>query len=276
MAGNLRALVTKLARQELDWQGRSLLAPVVAPGRATVRLQGLVYQFSIRPVDFRGFGVFRLADQGFADWTREATPKEREQYLSLWPRVRLRLLKELESGSWLAHPVSRPRERGGLPLVVHEVARGSQFELVEAACAGGLCWFCGPVLNTRLGLAQEMSAALGQQVAAAELCLSGLTPQDRAAYAFLCSPVSRVGVSVVSDGDGRRLEMALAKGGGVLHSYSVEGDDFQVSWADSQGQKQFSRVRRRDMTVVSSGICLSDRDADFDLTSLVGVVEEDR
>ena len=33
-------------------------------------------------------------------------------------------------------------------------------------------------------------------------------------------------------------------------------------------------VSKRDLTVISSGICLSDRDRDFDLQSLVGVIEK--
>lgn len=278
MPMKLRALVKRLAQRELDWQGRHLLAPVVAPGRATVRLDGLVYQFIIRPADHRGFGVFRLARDGFADWLREATVREREDYLRLWPHRQLRLLQELEPGNWLAHPAAPQRAAGGPPLVVHEVARGSQFELIDAAFDGANCWFCGAVLNTRLSLADELSAALRDQVPPRQLRLSGLTPADRAGYAYLWL-VSREGVCVGDAHQGedeRRLMSALARGGGALHSFTSDAENFQVSWQDSQGEMQFSCVRREDLTVVSAGICLSDRDSDFDLTSLVGVVEEDR
>jgi len=272
---SLRALVMQLGQRELDWQGRNLLAPVVAPGRATVRLNGLIYTFNIRPAEQRGFGVFRLAREGFADWVRDATVQEREKYLRLWPHVRLRLLRELEPGNWLAYPVSPQRATGGLPLVVHEVARGSQFELIRAAFDGRQLWYFDAVGNTRLQLAEEMSRALRDYVTPQELRLRGLTPEDRKAYAWLYRP-PRVAAPTPGDPDETRLRLALARGGGVLHGFTQDSENYQVSWRDSHGDMQFSCVRRRDLTVVSAGICLSDRDTDFDLTSLVGVVEEDR
>ncbi|MBX3167411.1 MAG: hypothetical protein KF760_08360 [Candidatus Eremiobacteraeota bacterium] len=252
----LRALVQRLAQQELDWQGRHLLAPVVAPGRARVRLQGLVYEFRTSPADFCGFGVFALNASGLADYVRSASPPEREKYLKLWPRRQVRLLREVAPGSWLTP--------GGL---VHEVERGSLFELVEVAFDGRNLWYCRPVLNTRLALAEEMARALRDGVSEHELHLKGLTPMDRAAFALLVKPV-------VGD-DHERLARALRRGGGSLRSFSVDGDSFQVHWEDSRGLSRFSSIRRNDLTVLSSGICLSGRDSDFDLTSLVGVLEEE-
>jgi hypothetical protein len=274
----LRALIQRLAQQELDWQGRSLLAPVVAPGRARVRLQGLVYELSIVPADYRGFGVFSLNAPGVAEFVRSATPPERENYLRLWPRRQMRLLHEVVAGNWMT--------RLGM---IHEVERGSPFELVEAAFDGRNYWYCRPVLDTRLALAEEMARALAEHVPAAELRLKGMTPEDRAGYAALCrrvpggggnpplipgGPEPRVGV-VVEGGDHLRLTRALARGGGSLRSFSLSGDTYQVSWEDSRGENHFSAIRRDDLTVLSSGICLSGRDSDFDLTSLVGVMEEE-
>lgn len=275
----LRALVQRLAQQELDWQGRHLLAPVVAPGRARVRLQGLVYEFRVTPTDFTGFGVFKLIRPGVAEFVHSATPPEREKYLKLWPRRQVRLLKEVAPGTWMT-----------LLGLVHEVERGSLFELVAAAFDGRNLWYCRPVLNTRLVLAEEMARALRESLSADELHLKGLTPMDRAAFSVLSrgvqggggspplspriGPVVRVGVDIQELDDQGRLSRALQRGGGNLRSFSVEGDSFQVHWEDSRGNSRFSRIRRNDLTVLSSGICLSDRDSDFDLTSLVGVLEE--
>ena len=265
----LRSLIQRLAQQELDWQGRHLLAPVVAPGRARVRLEGLVYKLAIVPADYRGFGVFRLNAPGVAEFVRSATPPERENYLRLWPRRQLRLLREIGPGCWMT-----------LFGPVHEVERGSLFELVEAAFDGRNYWYCRPVLNTRLALAEEMARALAERIPAAALNLKGMTPEDRSGYA-VCKgpeipeePVARVG-EVVGLDDQARLTRALARGGGTLRSFTADETVFQVTWRDSHGRNHYSTIRRDDLTVMSSGICLSGRDSDFDLTSLVGVMEED-
>jgi hypothetical protein len=77
-----------------------------------------------------------------------------------------------------------------------------------------------------------------------------------------------------------RLRHALAKADAVLHSYCEVPDrnnssgNIIVEWS---GQGQGYRYRSTvdlGLTVVSSGICLSGRDRDFDLTSLVKVMTD--
>ncbi len=271
MTRKLHALVSRLAQQELDWQGRTLLAPVVAPGRARVRIQGLVYEFRVQPPQFSGFGVFQLEADGRAHFRRRAHQAEREAYLALWPRWRLRLLRQLEGRNWLAYVDKLARM-----TVVHEVTSGAPFELIECAFDGVHCWYRGAVLNTELQRADRMRQSLSERVHPDELKISGLTPEDRAAYACLHREVVWEGASRSLPGfEEGRLRAALARGGGELLSYSSDAEVYQVHWRDSLGADHHSSIRRDDLTVVSSGICLSGRDADFDLTSLVGVMEED-
>lgn len=75
------------------------------------------------------------------------------------------------------------------------------------------------------------------------------------------------------DRDEERLREALHRGGGRLERAHDHGDFWTVEWTTRDGTRHQSGIRRRDLTVLSSGICLSGRDRDFDLQSLVGVIE---
>ena len=73
--------------------------------------------------------------------------------------------------------------------------------------------------------------------------------------------------------DEARLRGALRFGGGDLTSYRDRGDHWLVEWTTREGNQHTSAISKRDLTVVSAGICLSGEDEKFDLQSLVGVVE---
>jgi hypothetical protein len=71
----------------------------------------------------------------------------------------------------------------------------------------------------------------------------------------------------------RRLRDALRMGGGELSDFRDRGDFWQVEWTTRNGERHTSAISKHDLTVISSGICLSGLDRDFDLQSLVGVIE---
>lgn len=71
----------------------------------------------------------------------------------------------------------------------------------------------------------------------------------------------------------RRLRDALRMGGGELSDFRDRGDFWQVEWTTRNGEHHTSAISKNDLTVISSGICLSGLDRDFDLQSLVGVIE---
>ena len=73
--------------------------------------------------------------------------------------------------------------------------------------------------------------------------------------------------------DEERLNQALQLGGGRLRRYTDRGDYWVVEWTTQGGRRHTSAIGKNDLTVISSGICLSGHDRDFDLQSLVGVME---
>ncbi len=76
-----------------------------------------------------------------------------------------------------------------------------------------------------------------------------------------------------AQGDERRLRDALHMGGGELREFRDRGDFWQVEWTTRNGERHTSAISKNDLTVISSGICLSGYDRNFDLQSLVGVIE---
>jgi hypothetical protein len=74
-------------------------------------------------------------------------------------------------------------------------------------------------------------------------------------------------------GDETRLREALQTGGGQMRDFRDRGEYWLVEWTTADGHRHTSAIAKVDMTVISSGICLSGRDRDFDLQSLVGVIE---
>jgi hypothetical protein len=74
-------------------------------------------------------------------------------------------------------------------------------------------------------------------------------------------------------GEEGRLREALRTGGGEMRDFRDRGEYWLVEWTTADGQRHTSAIAKGDMTVISSGICLSGRDRDFDLQSLVGVIE---
>jgi hypothetical protein len=80
-------------------------------------------------------------------------------------------------------------------------------------------------------------------------------------------------VPLTGRGEEERLRRALAQGGGRLRDAADRGAYYLVEWETADGARHTSAIAKGDLTVVSSGICLSGRDHDFDLQSLVGVVE---
>jgi hypothetical protein len=76
-----------------------------------------------------------------------------------------------------------------------------------------------------------------------------------------------------AQGDEGRLRDALHMGGGELREFRDRGEFWQVEWTTRNGDRHTSAISKGDLTVISSGICLSGYDRNFDLQSLVGVIE---
>jgi hypothetical protein len=190
-----------------------------------------------------------------------------------------------------------------IPVYLCDPLAGAQpFERVTARVDGQMLWFEGPdVLADPTHTEWLRDEAAKNESEPTEKFLSGLAGSERLALLFrqihrleqnersVRNQARNVPRSQREQQDwlrqqaGRnRLEQqlrhALHKADATLHSYSEttnpDGTPGQlvVEWSEHGQRYRYRSVLDRSLTVVSSGICLSGRDRDFDLTSLVSVM----
>lgn len=274
-------LIATLASEEKRTLGTAFLAPSVPGGSVRTRVAGMIYSFRREPQGFEGWGIFVAESATHARLEEEADPMMIDAYLRLFPRFRLRLAFKLRGRSWLAYPANesdmRQRFGGVAPVVVHLVERVGAFESVVARWDGAAWWFEELDRAADPIIAAEMRSALRAKVSGAELRIKGLTPEMRAAYEIAAGRRDAHAANRTRDrmrGDEGLLRGALERAGARLRSFHDQGELWLVEWSTADSAQHTTAVAKGDLTVVGAGICLSGRDRDFDLQSLVGVVED--
>lgn len=271
----LLKLLDRVSSQESQLLETEFLAPCVKKGRIRTRVSGLVYQFRPLPSDFEGWGIFSPKDAETANLVEEASLFQIETYLKQCLQMRLLLIRPLQNQTWLAYPVNEAdiRQRWGnpKPIPVHLVENGLAFETIIAGWDGGSWWFVDIDRAADPTILDLLREKLSDRVSCEDLQLTHLTPEMRTAYSLVTQSIADFSPA---KRDERKLRKALAQGGGELKQFSDRADYWYVEWTTSDGDSHSSAIQKEDLTVISAGICLSDRDEDFDLQSLVGVVEQ--
>ncbi|OUC12618.1 MAG: hypothetical protein B0A82_21570 [Alkalinema sp. CACIAM 70d] len=277
-------LLATLSAQEIQLRSTLFLAPCTTGGQVCTRISGLMYSFRPTPASFTGWGWFQPLNAQTAQVIEIASPLVVDEYLKRLPKFHLRLIFQLRDLIWLAYPsfegdmqqrlsrtedlLSQEFKNSVQPIVVHLVAEGQPFDQILARRQGKIWWFHELDRLADPRQAESLRQALHQGTAPAELQFSGLTPEMRTAYQLAFA------TTFPTPQPEQRLQAALAMGGGTLHSFQDQGDYWTVEWHTRDGQHHVSAIAKADLTVLSAGICLSDLDQDFDLQSLVGVVEQ--
>ncbi|BCM88456.1 hypothetical protein IAD21_00287 [Abditibacteriota bacterium] len=295
-------IFNRLEAQENAFRGSLVLAPVLGGRNVSVRIAGMFCRLQIEFEDKsspHGFGVLEAISSTRAKWLRPATRAEREKYFSLLPRLRFIAL-EKSRGGWVAFSAQEGNARFSLagPAWVREVETGVQaFDTILARFDGTHFWFEAPDTKRSPSIAAFLRESLANELAPQSLHKKGLTGQERAAYAlvFYGPPPETEAESVPEFGspigpalgevdprfDWRwsgneveaRLARSVAHGGARLVSYIERDGVYSVTYKFGD-RTHTSTVRAHDLRVETSGICLSGRDGDFDLASLVGVMQE--
>jgi hypothetical protein len=283
----INQLLDQLAILESTTTSR-FLAPCVPNGRVQVKIAGLVYAFMPRPRDFCGWGIFQPQNEKYAQLIKSASFFQVMEYLQHLPQLRLHLVEQIQEQIWFGFPVnlSEANQRFGVNslLPIYLVNEGERFDTVSARTDGQSWWFEEVDRRADVRLAEQLRQALQAVTLPAQLKISKLTPELRESYEKATYQAAgfekhyQQWREVIQANNKqreakKRLQNALAMGGGELKDFQDKGAYWLVEWKTSYGASHTSAIAKKNLTVISAGICLDGQDRDFDLQSLVGVVE---
>lgn len=269
----IQNLLHSLAQQELQLQTAMFLAPCLKGGRIRTKIAGMVYQFRSTPRDFEGWGIFQPIDPQQAILQETADLWQIDEYLKHLSTLRVRLVYQLKNQTWIAYPINEAdmRQRFGAvrPVVVHLVTEATVFDVVLVRSLGAAFFFESIDRKADPIHAEALQQSIQAVTAVEKLQFSGLTPEMRTVYEMVAKRIANFNINT----DEVRLREALKTGGGVLDRFQDQGDFWTVEWRTGDGEEHTSSISKQDLTVMTAGICLDGFDEDFDLQSLVGVVE---
>lgn len=275
---DIHKLLNQIAAQEANLSNTQFLAPCVRGGVVRTKVSGIIYTFTPKPRNFEGWGIFQPVDEKNAEVVDEPSLPQLAEYFKLLPLLRLRLAYVLKGQTWLAYPInesdSKQRVGTAKPVPVHLVTDGTTFEPIIARYDGHTWWF--DELDRRADplVAEQIREALKKVTPPEELRFKGITPEMRTIYDLVAQRTKAFEAQMQQKRDEKRLAAALRQGGGELREFRDRTDHWVVEWTTADGEHHTSAITKNDLTVISSGICLSGRDRDFDLQSLVGVIEQ--
>ena len=189
----------------------------------------------------------------------------------------MRLAYRLRGQTWLAYPCNegdaRQRVGAAQPMIVHLVTEGADFDPIITRGGSGQWWFVEIDRRVNPQDAERLRESFRETLPLEGLRFKGLTPEMKVAYGLRATQAQEQFAKRQEERDRGHLREALNMAGGELGEFRDRGDYWQVEWTTGDGARHTSAIAKSDLTVMSSGICLSGRDNDFDLQSLVGVVE---
>lgn len=272
---DIHKILSQLAALEAQLLDTQFLAPCVRGGRVRIGVDSMIYTFQPQPQNFEGWAIFKPINEKIAAVVGEPSLPQLTEYLQVLVPVRLQLACVLQGQTWLAYPVneSDTKQRIGVakPVPVHLVTEGSQFEPIVARWDGYCLWFEEIDRRADPLPSEKLKRALKKLILPQEVRFKGMTPEMRAVYELVSRNIKHFDPKVRTQ---KRLQRALKMGGGELRDFGDRQDYWLVEWTSGKGEHHTSAIAKNDLTVMSAGICLSGEDMNFDLQSLVGVVED--
>lgn len=271
------SLINKFAQQEKELADKTFLAPVVAGGKVRVAVDGAIYEMAPDNRRFEGWGIFTMSGPGRARLLEPASMSLVANYLKLLPRKRFVLIDKFDE-HWFALPASGSDTRFSLdrpvPIRLVTARMAAPLDTVNARFDGAAFFFEGIDRRHDPIVGRTLRQELEKKVDPDSVRCAGMTPEERLVYRILYLGKYR---EELPPDDRTRISNALQHANATLDGFWYNQNNASATVRFMvDGEMHTVVVDTNDMTVVSAGICLSGKDRDFDLASLVGVFRDYR
>lgn len=266
----MKSILEKYIQESDSLLSQEFVAPIIDIVR--IKHNGFIYNFELNKRK-KTWGIIQPISSTRCKLIRDAEFFEIEKYLEKLPKFKFILIKEIGDKSWIAIPFnySDVRQRlhlkgkGNDTFIIHLVGECSTFDHVIARFDGFNFWFESIDDN----VSYECVNRLRNRILDEKVDKKGLTKEQRISLDLYIKLDKELEKKRTEDKIKNSLGIAKAE----LKSYVELGDNFKITWT-SDDEEYSSLIRKKDLTVVSAGICLSGRDSDFDLTSIVNVIKD--
>ena len=269
----------KMMEAEQDLFKTEFVAPLISRWIPLVTsIQGIVYRFEARHSD-KGYFLWRPVGVGHAKPIQRLSNIEQMDYLKMFKSLNMiAIRKGTLCGpvweEWICVPwnLTEARARFGIgeAVVVRLIPtshRVQQMDVITVAVTPTLLYHCQNSYITSAALIQlKILLSKGEVFEA----IIGATPEMKLAVEVLITQEAELQKKMEEN----RIKRALDRADAELVSYAEQtGTTYVVRWK-AQGIDYRTVVQKKDLEVISAGICLSGRDRIFDLTSIVSVMKE--
>lgn len=257
-----------LVSQEEKFFRSRFLAPVFSGGKIYVKIENVLCKFNVVPPDFEGWGIFGIIqdEEGNRKAKFEESPSlaDIRRYLSLFPRYQFVISRrDDESTEGILFGDYKDIHVTG-EVTIHFPHKCYLFDVAWCAFDGKNFIFID-VNHRYRRIADALRQHYNKETEPDEVNVLGASRFHYIAY------------TLAGERDGRftrmRVKKALENFGATMEGYKETDKHIHVD-LNYQGERVRACVDKKDLTLISAGICLSGEDRKFDLQSLPSLLRE--
>lgn len=287
-------LIEELGKTSNTLQERVFVSPVYRNRWVATRIDKIIYRFKIRNAQ-PGWYRFQPISQNAAKRIGEAEFSEIEGYLKILDTLRLVMVRR--EGDVIFGVPFKGNKYGFEPTQIFPVYLAQDdmamdFDEILCRFDGANVWYETVPMNNDPARSEYLRTALNERTVPGEIEFTGLRFEDKIAYAVrhqlmldeeeAIRKAEREARKAAQEAHDRelmrnsrvRIQRAVEHGGGVFKSFTERGNNFTVTYTVDGDEYTSQIAKDRNLTVLTAGFCLSGRDRDFDLTSLISVIRE--